>query len=141
MKRLSISLASPKAVRHYACLLVAAIFTLLSTHTISAQQLPNNGFEDWTDCKPWTSDGNETLFGKTPVSWTISHVYATQGSFASTARTNLGESTTGKDNNGYAVYIHNEGVLSKGIPGYFTLGTTWSTSIKTGTNKIGRAHV
>lgn len=103
--------------------------------SVSAQQLPNANFETWVDCVPWSSVNNTTAYGKTPQSWCISHVYPTTGSMAASGRTETGSSTSGRTGN--AVYVNNVNKLSNGIPGYFTLGTTWSTSIKTGSNKDG----
>lgn len=102
------------------------------------QQLPNAGFEDsWADCAPWTSKGNEKTFeaknlagdkikAQTPGDWTISHVIGIDGMGA----TLVGEKSEGY-NSGSSIKIYNapNSILPQQIvPGYFTLGTTWSTS-------------
>lgn len=97
---------------------------------VAAQQpqIPNGGFEDgWGDCTPWTSKGNTKTQGTTPGSWIISQVVGING---------LGATTVGKDTIGYesekAVAIYNSAnslMSSQIVPGYVTLGTTWSTSV------------
>ena len=101
-------------------------------------QLPNNGFEDgWGACTPWTSNGNTTAEGETPGDWTISQVIGIGG---------LGATTVGEIAEGYnsksAVKVYNKNnplKASEIVPGYVTLGTTWSTSLGmlTITNKGG----
>ena len=96
-------------------------------------QLPNNGFEDgWKDCTPWNSIKNTTPKGTTPDDWTISQVIGWNG----TGATIVGEKVEGY-NSASAVKIYNKSTyMSQIVPGYVTLGTTWSTSIGTG-NKDG----
>lgn len=92
-----------------------------------AQQIPNAGFEEgWKDCTPWTSGGNDKTQGTTPGSWTISNVIG---------MATLGATTVGEQVEGYssekAVKVfnkHNTMMESQKVPGYVTLGTTWSTS-------------
>lgn len=120
--------------KKFIALLLAAA-TLLP---LSAQQLPNPGFEDkWVDCTPWTSSNNDKTEGKTPSPWTISHTVGISGLGA----TSVGEETTGYNNTGSAVLIHNQPNIfmsSQIIPGYLTLGTTWSTAVGTSAkNKDG----
>lgn len=101
--------------------------------TAGAQQLPNGSFDDakWENCVPWTSTGNKKIQGKQPPSWTISNVIGFDG----TGRTTVGESVAGRQ--GTAVQVENKSImLGQKVPGYFTLGTTWSTSITT-SNKDG----
>lgn len=91
-------------------------------------QLPNNGFEEpFTDCIPWTSTGNTTTTGTTPTDWTISQVVGING---------LGATVVGEVVEGYesaqAVRVYNTAnafMPSQIVPGYVTLGTTWSTSV------------
>ncbi|MDE6039316.1 MAG: hypothetical protein K2F75_04915, partial [Paramuribaculum sp.] len=56
----------------------ASMLTLLaaaSSLTASAQQLPNNGFENnWAKTTPWTSGDTKQVDGLSPESWTIAHV-------------------------------------------------------------------
>lgn len=98
--------------------------------TAGAQQLPNGSFEGkWVDCVPWTSNGNKKTQGKQPPSWTISHVIGT--GFA--GKTTVGKEIAGRQG-GAAVQVENTPnslMSSEIVPGYFTLGKTWSTSVYT----------
>lgn len=104
--------------------------------TVGAQQLPNNGFEEaWVDCVPWTSTGNTEAEGKTPSSWTISQVIGINGA----GKTIVGEQVEGY-NSDKAVKVYNSpnSTLSTvTVPGYVTLGTTWSTSVRNQQNDGG----
>lgn len=104
--------------------------------TVGAQQLPNNGFEEaWVDCVPWTSIGNTKAEGTTPTSWTISQVIGING----TGKTIVGEQVEGY-NSDKAVKVYNSpnSTLSTvTVPGYVTLGTTWSTSVMNKQNDGG----
>lgn len=107
-------------------------FAAVCSLSLSAQQLPNAGFEEaWGDCTPWDSKNNQSTQGKTPASWTISHVY---GSFL--AKTTVGENVAGYNSNS-AVRVYVVEKMGQYIPGYFTLGTPWSTSKGYGGNKDG----
>lgn len=92
-----------------------------------AQQLPNAGFEeDWVDCRPWTSDNNSKTKGKTPNNWCISHVIGMGGTGATEVGDKLDEG-----HNGVAVrVVNNPNSVAKAqsVPGYLTLGKTWSTA-------------
>lgn len=109
--------------RLYTSLLAATALTF----TAAAQQLPNAGFEDgWGACTPWTSNNNTKTEGTTPGDWTISQVIGLGG---------LGKTTVGKKVEGYnsssAVSIYNSPnsiAKTQTVPGYITLGTTWSTA-------------
>lgn len=94
-----------------------------------AQQIPNSGFEeDWKDCTPWTSDGNVKTKGTTPGSWTISHVIGLNG----LGSTEVGEKVPGYNESESAVKVFNKPnkfMPTQIVPGYVTLGTTWSTSV------------
>lgn len=130
----------------YAMFGAAAI--AMSMTTVSAQQLPNAGFEDaWNISVPWTSDGNTVEMGANegqeyegqpmpnsikaynPTSWCISHVIGMGGAGA----TVTGEKVEGGYNNSTsAVKLTNSPnslLATQIVPGYITLGTTWSTSI------------
>lgn len=104
--------------------LAAGLFTLTAA---AQQQLPNAGFEEnWGDCTPWTSDTSAKT-GTTPGYWTISQVAGMGG---------LGKTVVGVEVEGYnstkAVKIYNEAnewMPTQIVPGYVTLGTTWSTSV------------
>lgn len=102
--------------------------------TAGAQQLPNGSFDegDWVDCVPWTSKGNTNTQGTQPPSWTISNVMGSDG--GTTGATTVG-SKIEKGRQGTAVQVENKAISwmsSQIVPGYITLGTTWSTA------KIGR---
>lgn len=98
--------------------------------TAGAQQLPNGSFEGkWVNCVPWTSNGNKKTQGMQPPSWTISHVIGT--GFA--GKTTVGKEIAGRQG-GAAVQVENTPnslMSSEIVPGYFTLGKTWSTSVYT----------
>ena len=99
-------------------------------------QLPNNGFEDgWHDCTPWTSNGNTKKIGYTPGEWTISQVIGISG----TGKTTVGEKVAGyKSESAVKVYNSpNSTMPSQKVPGYVTLGTTWSTSVMGNQNDGG----
>lgn len=92
-------------------------------------KLPNGDFEGtWSACIPWTSNGYKKSMNKQPESWTVSNVSGANG----TGATNVGEHLTpGRGGQGNAVTIYNvanEYMSSQVVPGYITLGTTWSTS-------------
>lgn len=95
--------------------------------TAGAQQLPNGSFDedDWVDCVPWTSIGNTNINGEQPSSWTISNVMGSGG--GTLYATKVGEKIEGRQGN--AVQVENKDVaFGQKAPGYFTLGTTWSTA-------------
>lgn len=98
--------------------------------TAGAQQLPNGSFDEgkWVNCVPWTSNGNKKTQGMQPPSWTISNVIGTGFS----GKTTVGKEITGRQ--GKAVQVENTPnslMASEIVPGYFTLGKTWSTSVYT----------
>lgn len=105
--------------------LAAGLFTLTAA---AQQQLPNAGFEDgWGPCTPWTSSGNTKTKGTTPGDWTIAQVIGISG----TGATTVGEEVEGYEST-KAVMVKNSPnstVKSQIVPGYVTLGTTWSTSV------------
>ena len=104
-------------------------------------QLPNNGFEEgWKDCIPWTSAGNTDTQGTTCASWTISQVIGINTDGAEKAgATTVGEKVEGY-NSASAVKIYNSPNSMLDIytvPGYVSLGTTWSTSVMGSQNDGG----
>lgn len=111
---------------------LALSFVLIASAAITsnAQQLPNSSFEEaWVDCKPWTStnDPNKPVIsGKTPTSWTVSHVIGMGG----TGATQVGESVIGyNEGNGVKVVNKvNPWMKSQKVPGFITLGTSWATA-------------
>ncbi|MDY5999893.1 MAG: hypothetical protein SPJ05_06550, partial [Candidatus Limisoma sp.] len=120
-------------------LLISGLVLSTIVSTTSAQQLPNNDFEGgWVDCNPWTSNGTTTV-GKTPTSWTISNVagYKLFGKWM--GETQVGEATSGYYSSS-AVKIYNSPNSVKDtqiVPGYVTMGTTWSTANTSGGNADG----
>lgn len=113
--------------------LAAGLFTLTAA---AQQQLPNAGFEEgWGACTPWTAnDKNTKTQGTTPGDWRISQVIGING----TGATTVGEETEGYES-AKAVKVYNSpnSILSSQIvPGYVTLGKTWSTS-KLGSSNDG----
>lgn len=127
----------------YATLLTLAAATSL---TLSAQQLPNADFEgEWNDCTPFVS-GTDTppTTGKTPANWTISHVGGMKVVlFGWQGATQVGSQTTpGYNSNSAATIVNSPNSSSFAsdqiVPGYITLGTTWSTAKGTSaSNKDG----
>lgn len=94
--------------------------------TAGAQQLPNGSFDEgkWVDCVPWTSTGNKKTQDTQPPSWTISNVKGLNG--GDTGATTIGTKVQGRQGN--AVQVENKSIImGQIVPGYFTLGTTWST--------------
>ena len=122
--------------------LIIAMLALAAIAPLSAQQLPNNGFEEpWVDCRPWTSANNTTVQGTTPKDWTASNVYAGSGLLASGNQT-VAENVAGYNNSSSAIKVGSKSFTvpiygKKIVPGYFTLGTTWSTSTANQNNDGG----
>lgn len=101
-------------------------------------QLPNADFEGaWNDCVPWTSNGNTKTMGTTPADWCIAQVIGISG----TGKTLVGVKDTGYNGEGSCVKVVNSNNSTKWtqvVPGYVTLGTTWSTAKGfTGSNPDG----
>ena len=95
-------------------------------------KLPNGDFEGtWSACIPWTSNGYKKSMNKQPKSWTVSNVSGLNGT--GTGATNVGEQLTpGRGGKGNAVTIYNSrnsAAKSEIVPGYITLGTSWSTAV------------
>lgn len=116
------------------------MLALAAIAPLSAQQLPNNGFEEpWVDFKPY-STGSTGVIGKAPTSWNVSNTYG-MGS--------VGKKETSKQIEGHnsvsAIEVFNAetgmkwGIINitRVVPGYVTLGTPWSTSKGTGQNTDG----
>lgn len=121
-----------------ACILSA--LALFSAPSASAQQLPNNSFDDnWSNCSPWTSNGTTTV-GKTPTPWTISHVAGYKLFSLWMGKTEVGSQDTGRDGTGHSVKLlnaPNSTVSDQTVPGYISLGTSWSTANTSAQNKDG----
>ncbi|MCH5347673.1 MAG: hypothetical protein J1E63_11210 [Muribaculaceae bacterium] len=107
--------------------LLLGLLAIGSTLPAAAQQVPNADFEGgWVDCTPWTSDPNTKKVGKTPNYWCISHVAGMSG----TGATQVGQEVDGYNSTSAAKLINspNSILQSQSVPGYMTLGTTWSTA-------------
>lgn len=119
-------------------LATAALVTAAAALTslpANAQQLPNADFEgEWAACKPWTSSNNTKEKGTNPDKWCISNVIGING----TGATQVGEKTEGYNSLSAAKIYNspNSTLKSQTVPGYITLGTTWSTSVM-GSNNDG----
>lgn len=108
--------------------------------TANAQQVNGTFDDDWENCSPWTGVSKTKQIGTQPKGWCVSNVAGTVprigSSFSGT--TQVADQVSGRS--GYAVKLYNapNSVLSsKTVPGYLTLGTTWSTSTGTGSNTDG----
>lgn len=119
----------------YSILLGVAL--VASANVASAQQLPNSNFDgSWVDCVPWTSKSNTKTIGTQPGNWTISHVIGING----TGKTAVANQVAGYNGSASAVELvnsANSSMASKTVPGYITLGTTWSTSVMGSRNDGG----
>ena len=124
-----------KMKKIYSILLSAAV--LFSSSIASAQQLPNAGFENWqtTESTPWTGGYGSVKIGYNPENWCISHVMGiTKRGLvpAGTGKVALGEKLGSGYNSSCAVKLYNKETGAAGVyrnvPGYVTLGTTWSTA-------------
>ena len=123
-----------KMKKIYSILLGAAV--LFSSSIASAQQLPNSNFDgSWVDCTPYSS-GSSTKTGTQPSDWCVSNVsgvFVGLGSFGKWmgSTTIAAKVTPGHENSTSAVKLYNvENTYKSGevVPGYMTLGTTWSTA-------------
>lgn len=121
-----------KLYKTLGCVAVASL-----AFSAGAQQLPNVGFETgWADCVPWTSKSNTKTIGTQPGNWTISHVIGINGS----GKTAVANQVAGYNGSASAVELvnsANSSLASKTVPGYITLGTTWSTSVFGSSNDGG----
>lgn len=111
--------------------LITAMLALAAIAPLSAQQLPNNGFEEpWVDIAPWTSTGNTVVSGQTPTGWKTSNTIGTKLGSNYLGKYSLSDKVAGYNSDG-AVKVKNQKYTTQYIPGYFTLGTPWSTSVMT----------
>ncbi|MCM1292653.1 MAG: calycin-like domain-containing protein [Bacteroides sp.] len=114
--------------KFYSLILIAAAAGL----SASAQQLPSYGFEDtWVNCVPWNSIHLNKNQGTQPSGWCVSNVTSSN----STACQTVASQVTGNGSS-KAVQVKNKKILSQIIPGYFTLGTTWSTAKASGLGTV-----
>lgn len=115
--------------------LLAVAGTAGAQTSTPASQVPNGNFEgSWAACKPWTGNGKTKEMNKQPEKWTVSNVIGYVSNF--TGATNVGEQQTpGRGEKGNAVKIYNapnSALTTKTVPGYMTLGTSWSTATGAG---------
>lgn len=123
--------------------LLAVAGTAGAQTSTPASQVPNGNFEgSWAACKPWTGNGKTKEMNKQPEKWTVSNVPGLVGRVMTyTGATNVGDQQTpGRGGAGNAIKIYNAPnsfLSSKTVPGYMTLGTSWSTSNSTGWDADG----
>lgn len=120
--------------------LLAVAGTAGAQTSTPASQVPNGNFEgSWSACKPWTGSGKTKEMNKQPEKWTVSNVIGYTTSFR--GATNVGEQQTpGRGEKGNAIKIYNapnSALSTKTVPGYMTLGTSWSTADGWGYNADG----
>lgn len=123
-------------------LLAISATSLVSGSVMQAQQLPNANFDGaWVACNPWTTDPEAypdrwdpaiDVLGTEPEGWCMANVMGMYlGSFF------LGSTQVGfPEEDGYEgstaaklVNSPNSVMESQIVPGYMTLGTTWSTAV------------
>lgn len=123
--------------------LLAVAGTAGAQTSTPASQVPNGNFEgSWSACKPWTGNGKTKEMNKQPEKWTVSNVPGLVGRVMTyTGATNVGDQQTpGRGGAGNAIKIYNAPnsfLSSKTVPGYMTLGTSWSTSNSAGGDADG----
>lgn len=120
--------------------LLAVAGTAGAQTSTPASQVPNGNFEgSWSACKPWTGSGKTKEMNKQPEKWTVSNVIGYTASFR--GATNVGEQQTpGRGEKGNAIKIYNapnSALYTKTVPGYMTLGTSWSTANSLGLEADG----
>lgn len=120
--------------------LLAVAGTAGAQTSTPASQVPNGNFEgSWSACKPWTGSGKTKEMNKQPEKWTVSNVIGYTTSFR--GATNVGEQQTpGRGEKGNAIKIYNapnSALSTKTVPGYMTLGTSWSTANSLGMEADG----
>lgn len=120
---------------------------MLSALPVNAQQVPNGAFDgDWAPKAPWTSNGNtktEGGFGAnkiqmlSPADWTVSNVIGINGMGATATGSQETPGYGGKGNAAKVFNAPNSTLSTQIVPGYITLGTTWSTSVMGQSNDGG----
>lgn len=123
--------------------LLAVAGTAGAQTSTPASQVPNGNFEgSWAACKPWTGNGKTKEMNKQPEKWTVSNVIGYAGNVLTfKGATNVGEQQTpGRGEKGNAIKIYNapnSALTTKTVPGYMTLGTSWSTATGAGKEADG----
>lgn len=123
-------------------LLAIAVTSLAGSNVMQAQQLPNANFDgEWVECNPWTTDPEAypdrwdpaiDVLGTEPEGWCMANV---MGMYLGTFF--MGSTQVGfPDEDGYngskaarLVNSPNSIMETQIVPGYMTLGTTWSTAV------------
>lgn len=83
--------------------LITAMLALAAIAPLSAQQLPNNGFEEpWVDIAPWTSTGNTVVSGQTPTGWKTSNTIGTKIGSSYLGQFSLSDKVAGYNSDGAA---------------------------------------
>ena len=101
-------------------------FAAAGSLSASAQQLPNNGFEEaWVDCIPWNSANTTNVQGTKPQGWCPSNVI-TPG--MSAGNKTIASKVEGNNSSNAIELKNNNPIGNQIIPAYFTLGTTWCTA-------------
>ena len=122
-----------------ASLLIGGMAPQLQAQT----QIPNSDFEgEWVNCIPWTfyqSEGyegqpSEFVVGNQPTGWVISNVSGMvsyyEGEATGLGATIVGENVEGYESNSAVKLVNtpNPFLAAQIVPGYMTLGTSWSTA-------------
>lgn len=119
---------------------LSTLVAMLAPTTAYAQQLPNGDFEgEWVTCTPFSSSTKKIEIGQNPESWCISHVTGV-AALNGTGKKELGGKSEGHNSSSAVQLLSNEtGALSitRNVPAYITLGTTWNTSKGMGTDTDG----
>ena len=115
----------------------------LCFNAFAQQQLPNADFEgEWVDCMPWTFYQDEDslgkvskfIIGKNPAGWNVSNVGGMvtfyDGAPNGMGATQVGDSVGGFNSNAAMQLVNtpNPFMAAQIVPGYISLGTTWSTA-------------
>ena len=120
---------------------LSTLVAMLAPTTAYAQQLPNGDFEgEWATCTPYNSANKTVEIGENPESWCISHVTGLTDMLVGTGKKELGSKCEGYNStSGVSLLSAPTGAagITRNVPAYITLGTTWNTSKGTGQNTDG----
>ena len=127
----------------YTTLIGSMLISPLCFNAFAQQQLPNSDFEgEWVDCMPWTFYQDEDslgkvskfIIGKNPAGWNVSNVSGMvsfyNGAASGLGATQVGDSVGGFNSNAAMQLVNtpNPFMAAQIVPGYISLGTTWSTA-------------
>ncbi len=123
-------------------LLAIAATSMVGGNVMQAQQLPNANFDgQWVECHPWTTDPEAypdrwdpalDVLGTQPEGWCIANVMGMYLGSMFMGSTQVGfEEEAGYDGSKAVRLVNspNSIMASQIVPGYMTLGTTWSTAV------------